>query len=154
MSGEHICKKSDCKGQWLHQGTENLNHRHYRFEKQRHIRINHIHIIVLGSREIDREEGAEGKDKSNRYITRKVGSSREKRDNPDKVVEKDEEKRSAQIGRIAPVIFSNILLRHIMDHHHERLHKGGDACWRFAKNIMTLIPAGAEKENNENQKGR
>ena len=108
---------------------------------------------MFGPCQIDSKEGTESEDHRYSDISRKVGSSREERNNPYEIVEKDEEEGRTEIGRISSVILSDILLSHIVDHHHKGFHKGGNPCRRLTQDVMALIPPGTEKENDEYQEG-
>ena len=110
---------------------------------------------MLCACEVYSEERRDGKYHRNRYVAREVGPSREERDDPDEVVEEDEQEGRAEVRRIlAVVLLADILPRHRMDHHNERLHQRSDPARTLVQHVVLAVPPRGEKHQQRQQDAR
>ena len=152
MAGEHVGEESDGQGHRFHQGAENLDDRHDGLQEQRDVRIENFLVIVPGSGQVHREEGAQGQHQGDGDVARQVRPAREERQDAHEIVQQDEQEGHAQVGGILAVIFlADVLAGHVVDHHHERFHQGSNTRRRLIQHVVFLIPPGCAKDDDKQQ---
>ena len=104
MAGGDVGEKTDHQHEGLRENADELHNRHQRdgkFEEPRHARrVDDVFPVVLVGRKGGHQESDDSQDTGDGNVAGDVGATRENRDQPHQVVDKDEEKQGEQIGEV------------------------------------------------------
>ena len=161
MSRHDVCKKPDHERERLRYQSEQFYRLHYRqrkFQEQRNIRPQNLLPIMLVSKYIDRQEGAQGQNHRHGYVSRNIRSARKERHYSQEVAQEYEEEHSQQVRRISAVFLFpyGLLYQVIIDHHYHHLHQSGYAFRSaFLHCIMLSVPpCRAQHKGNQQQSSK